>query len=123
VNVKNALKGLQDSSDDQKSRAAGMLFSLTSDDDARAEIVKLGGVPLLCKLLKSKNVNVQKNACGALLNLAGDGKLFYNNIDEARDEIIKCGAAPDFVQLLVNGTDILKEYAAGVFVVKLFFKI
>jgi len=85
-----------------------MLFSLTSDDDSRAEIVKLGGVPLLCNLLKSKNPNVQKNACGALLNLAGD--------DEAREEIIKCGAAIDFVKLLVDGTDILKEYAAGVYV-------
>jgi hypothetical protein len=77
VNVKNALKGLSDSSDEQKARAAGMLFSLTSDDDARIEIVKLGGVSILCNLLKSKNVNVQKNACGALLNLAGDGFLLY----------------------------------------------
>jgi hypothetical protein len=40
-------------------------------------------------------------------------------LDEARDEIINCGAAPYFVELLVSGNDILKEYAAGVFVVNI----
>jgi hypothetical protein len=45
-------------------------------------------------------------------------KYLIIKIDDAREEIIKCGASKDFVNLLVSGTDILKEYAAGVYVVK-----
>jgi hypothetical protein len=77
LSTKQAIKGLTDSSDELKARSAGMIFNMSADDDSREEIISLGGVELLCKLLKSNNNAVKTNSCGALINLSGDGLFLY----------------------------------------------
>ena len=47
-------------------------MSLTKDEDARKEIISLGGVRMMVGLLESKNPQVLKYACGALINLTNE---------------------------------------------------
>ena len=83
---------------------------MSNDDESRKEIIQLGGVKKMVDMLSSKNKQVLKNATGALLNLA--------NEEEAWEEIREAGGVEMLIDILENNKDVLREYAAGVFVVK-----
>lgn len=50
---------------------------LTFADENKTQIAKSGALVPLTRLAKSKDMRVQRNATGALLNMTHSGKLIY----------------------------------------------
>ena len=69
---------------------------------------------MMLELLESKNQQVLKYACGSLINLT--------NEDESWKQIAENDGVRLLLNIIGNEKDPVREYAAGVFVVILFFK-
>lgn len=52
--------------------ASGALHLLSFDDSVKAEISRAGGIPLLLKLMTSRNMQIYENCVGALWNTGLD---------------------------------------------------
>jgi len=109
-NTKAYLQDLASSSvnDEKKARISALLFSLTNDGDCRKEIITLGGISTLMKLLDNSSIQVVKNSCGALVNLSNEA--------EARSEIRENNGAEKFLKFMREDKGLLREYAVGVFI-------
>merc|ERR1711939_668901 len=69
--------------------------------DNKAKIARSGALGPLTRLAKSKDMRVQRNATGALLNMT--------HSDENRQQLVNAGAIPVLVQLL-SSTDVDVQY-------------
>ena len=86
-------------------------------DDNKTKIAKSGALVPLTRLARSKDMRVQRNATGALLNMTHSGEkgtLFVENIysshlDENRQQLVNAGAIPVLVSLL-NSPDTDVQY-------------
>jgi vacuolar protein 8 len=73
----------------------------TSSDDNKNKIAKSGALVPLTRLARSKDMRVQRNATGALLNMT--------HSDENRQQLVAAGAIPVLVGLL-NSEDTDVQY-------------
>lgn len=88
-------------------------------DDNKTKIAKSGALVPLTRLAKSKDMRVQRNATGALLNMTHSGMHFQNvdgalvftllSLDENRQHLVNAGAIPVLVSLL-NSQDTDVQY-------------
>ena len=86
-------------------------------DDNKTKIAKSGALVPLTRLARSKDMRVQRNATGALLNMTHSGEKgtsFVKNIcsfhlDENRQQLVNAGAIPVLVSLL-NSPDTDVQY-------------
>lgn len=58
--------------------AVGCITNLSNHDDNKAEIARSGALGPLTRLAKSKDVRVQRNATGALLNMTYSGQNYLS---------------------------------------------
>jgi len=101
---------LKSTSDIAQENAAGALMHVTMSEEARAAIVQAAAIPRLCELLQpSYEPEVSTQAAGALLNLASD----VSDCPEYSKQIVSQGAIGPLVNLVKDGPDLAKEYAAG----------
>jgi vacuolar protein 8 len=70
-------------------------------DDNKTKIAKSGALIPLTRLARSKDMRVQRNATGALLNMT--------HSDENRQQLVNAGAIPVLVSLL-NSPDTDVQY-------------
>jgi vacuolar protein 8 len=70
-------------------------------DENKTQIAKSGALVPLTRLAKSKDMRVQRNATGALLNMT--------HSDENRQQLVNAGAIPVLVSLL-NSPDTDVQY-------------
>lgn len=94
-------------------------YSTLDIDDNKTKIAKSGALVPLTRLARSKDMRVQRNATGALLNMTHSGMLMRNNVhdipltlrylDENRQQLVNAGAIPVLVSLL-NSTDTDVQY-------------
>ena len=88
-------------------------------DDNKTKIAKSGALVPLTRLARSKDMRVQRNATGALLNMTHSGAsrppllgvwcLDRNPADENRQQLVNAGAIPVLVSLL-NSPDTDVQY-------------
>ena len=88
-------------------------------DDNKTKIAKSGALVPLTRLARSKDMRVQRNATGALLNMTHSGvyhftlhillKLILIIADENRQQLVNAGAIPVLVNLL-NSPDTDVQY-------------
>lgn len=89
-------------------------------DDNKTKIAKSGALVPLTRLARSKDMRVQRNATGALLNMTHSGKFFSFMpsfqvaqskmfADENRQQLVNAGAIPVLVSLL-NSPDTDVQY-------------
>mmetsp|Transcript_53609 Transcript_53609/g.124862 ORF Transcript_53609/g.124862 Transcript_53609/m.124862 type:complete len:894 (+) Transcript_53609:59-2740(+) len=98
---------LKNTSDIAQENAAGALMHITMSAEARAAISKCDAIPKLCELLQpSYEPEVSTQAAGALLNLASD-------CSEYAQAIVSNNAIGPLVNLVKDGPDLAREYAAG----------
>lgn len=98
---------LKSTSDIAQENAAGALMHVTMSEEARQAIVQADAIPRLCELLQpSYEPEVSSQAAGALLNLASD-------CPEYAKMIVKHGAIGPLINLVRDGPDLAREYAAG----------
>ena len=76
------------------------MIPLTPDEN-KTQIAKSGALVPLTRLAKSKDMRVQRNATGALLNMT--------HSDENRQQLVNAGAIPVLVSLL-NSPDTDVQY-------------
>lgn len=60
--------------------AVGCITNLATHEDNKAKIAKSGALGPLTRLAKSKDMRVQRNATGALLNMTHSGMNFHGSI-------------------------------------------
>jgi vacuolar protein 8 len=98
--------------------AVGCITNLATHEDNKAKIARSGALQPLTRLAKSRDMRVQRNATGALLNMTHSGMLpvcadvhGYANIepDDNRQQLVNAGAIPVLVQLL-SSTDVDVQY-------------
>src|ERR1700749_3426687 len=58
--------------------AVGCITNLATHEDNKAKIARSGALAPLTKLAKSKDMRVQRNATGALLNMTHSGSIRYS---------------------------------------------
>ena len=87
-------------------------------DDNKTKIAKSGALVPLTRLARSKDMRVQRNATGALLNMTHSGAqrrflslsaVTYARADENRQQLVNAGAIPVLVSLL-NSPDTDVQY-------------
>lgn len=87
-------------------------------DDNKTKIAKSGALVPLTRLARSKDMRVQRNATGALLNMTHSGTLLASfklnrlsnlSVDENRQQLVNAGAIPVLVSLL-NSQDTDVQY-------------
>ena len=88
-------------------------------DDNKTKIAKSGALVPLTRLARSKDMRVQRNATGALLNMTHSGMLNPHLLldmwpiitfsDENRQQLVNAGAIPVLVSLL-NSPDTDVQY-------------
>lgn len=86
-------------------------------DDNKTKIAKSGALVPLTRLARSKDMRVQRNATGALLNMTHSGTTFPMDrfasfslcSDENRQQLVNAGAIPVLVSLL-NSPDTDVQY-------------
>ena len=86
-------------------------------DDNKTKIAKSGALVPLTRLARSKDMRVQRNATGALLNMTHSGKkgispvltIHLSHSDENRQQLVNAGAIPVLVSLL-NSPDTDVQY-------------
>lgn len=88
-------------------------------DDNKTKIAKSGALVPLTRLARSKDMRVQRNATGALLNMTHSGVFWVigfdawkangRNVDENRQQLVNAGAIPVLVSLL-NSSDTDVQY-------------
>ena len=94
------------------------LADLNDIDDNKTKIAKSGALVPLTRLARSKDMRVQRNATGALLNMTHSGATlrlscstptlkFFS--DENRQQLVNAGAIPVLVSLL-NSPDTDVQY-------------
>ena len=90
----------------------------SSSDDNKTKIAKSGALVPLTRLARSKDMRVQRNATGALLNMTHSGELVLCSFrlftelslpDENRQQLVNAGAIPVLVSLL-NSPDTDVQY-------------
>ena len=64
--------------------AVGCITNLATHEDNKAKIARSGALAPLTRLAKSKDMRVQRNATGALLNMTHSGttQLLYMNLPQ-----------------------------------------
>lgn len=93
---------------------------LIPSDENKTQIAKSGALVPLTRLAKSKDMRVQRNATGALLNMTHSGALTHLlcsmkslqkliSADENRQQLVNAGAIPVLVSLL-NSPDTDVQY-------------
>ena len=90
--------------------AVGCITNLATHEDNKAKIARSGALGPLTRLAKSKDMRVQRNATGALLNMTHSGLSPLNSIgvrsltviDDNRVQLVNAGAIPVLVQLLTS---------------------
>ena len=88
--------------------AVGCITNLATHEDNKAKIARSGALGPLTRLAKSKDMRVQRNATGALLNMTHSGmhEGHHSNCvclqvaDDNRQQLVNAGAIPVLVQLL-----------------------
>lgn len=88
--------------------AVGCITNLATHEENKAKIARSGALPPLTKLARSKDMRVQRNATGALLNMTHSGKCLVwwgadkmlTLLDDNRQQLVNAGAIPVLVQLL-----------------------
>lgn len=88
--------------------AVGCITNLATHEDNKARIARSGALGPLTRLAKSKDMRVQRNATGALLNMTHSGMFACNGnrdgltypADDNRQQLVNAGAIPVLVQLL-----------------------
>jgi hypothetical protein len=93
-------------------------FMLVADDN-KTKIAKSGALVPLTRLARSKDMRVQRNATGALLNMTHSGMFLFGyqlrhelisaSPDENRQQLVNAGAIPVLVSLL-NSQDTDVQY-------------
>ena len=85
-------------------------------DDNKTKIAKSGALVPLTRLARSKDMRVQRNATGALLNMTHSGNVYFclSTVpqlleDENRQQLVNAGAIPVLVSLL-NSPDTDVQY-------------
>lgn len=88
-------------------------------DDNKTKIAKSGALVPLTRLARSKDMRVQRNATGALLNMTHSGTYLplvssgcdqhFGPLDENRQQLVNAGAIPVLVSLL-NSPDTDVQY-------------
>lgn len=86
-------------------------------DDNKTKIAKSGALVPLTRLARSKDMRVQRNATGALLNMTHSGEkgislvenIYSSHLDENRQQLVNAGAIPVLVSLL-NSPDTDVQY-------------
>lgn len=100
--------------------AVGCITNLATHEDNKAKIARSGALGPLTRLAKSKDMRVQRNATGALLNMTHSGMLVVTTsvlgksrltsfVDENRQQLVNAGAIPVLVQLL-SSADVDVQY-------------
>jgi vacuolar protein 8 len=101
--------------------AVGCITNLATHEDNKSKIARSGALQPLTRLAKSKDMRVQRNATGALLNMTHSGMTVgemahgwlgqYANVttDDNRQQLVNAGAIPVLVQLL-NSPDVDVQY-------------
>lgn len=98
--------------------AVGCITNLATHEENKAKIARSGALGPLTRLAKSRDMRVQRNATGALLNMTHSGMiklLLYRravltlNSDENRQQLVNAGAIPVLVQLL-SSPDVDVQY-------------
>ncbi len=99
--------------------AVGCITNLATHEDNKAKIARSGALVPLTRLAKSKDMRVQRNATGALLNMTHSGQsgplqdfsILYADraSDDNRQQLVKAGAIPVLVQLL-SSPDVDVQY-------------
>jgi vacuolar protein 8 len=89
--------------------AVGCITNLATHEDNKAKIARSGALSPLTRLAKSKDMRVQRNATGALLNMTHSGEHHGSPAesieltlptDDNRQQLVNAGAIPVLVQLL-----------------------
>ena len=62
--------------------AVGCITNLATHEDNKAKIARSGALGPLTRLAKSKDMRVQRNATGALLNMTHSGQYYMWNLYE-----------------------------------------
>ena len=102
--------------------AVGCITNLATHEDNKAKIARSGALQPLTRLAKSKDMRVQRNATGALLNMTHSGRTDILKVpilraqgpadtftDDNRQQLVNAGAIPVLVQLLTS-TDVDVQY-------------
>jgi len=99
--------------------AVGCITNLATHEENKAKIARSGALGPLTRLAKSRDMRVQRNATGALLNMTHSGThepratvpLVCADaiIDENRQQLVNAGAIPVLVQLL-SSADVDVQY-------------
>jgi vacuolar protein 8 len=97
--------------------AVGCITNLATHEENKAKIARSGALVPLTKLARSKDMRVQRNATGALLNMTHSGMDCQSYVgtykligsDENRRELVNAGAIPVLVQLL-SSSDVDVQY-------------
>ncbi|XP_061380349.1 catenin delta-2 isoform X1 [Danaus plexippus] len=110
-NLPEVIGFLNSPSDVVKANAAAYLQHLTYMDDPNKQKTRsLGGIPPLVRLISHENMDVCRNACGALRNLS-----YGRQNDENKRAIRDAGGIPALMALLVRVSDLeIKELVTGV---------
>ncbi len=69
------IKQMNSSNVEVQCNAVGCITNLATHEDNKAKIAKSGALGPLTRLAKSKDMRVQRNATGALLNMTHSGSL------------------------------------------------
>ena len=104
--------------------AVGCITNLATHEDNKAKIARSGALGPLIRLAKSRDMRVQRNATGALLNMTHSGKnlppppplwMVHGRLtgtrrpDDNRQQLVNAGAVPVLVQLL-SSPDVDVQY-------------
>jgi vacuolar protein 8 len=97
--------------------AVGCITNLATHEDNKAKIARSGALGPLTRLAKSRDMRVQRNATGALLNMTHSGWLWLKKVvkiakhvsDDNRQQLVNAGAIPVLVQLL-SSPDVDVQY-------------
>jgi vacuolar protein 8 len=91
--------------------AVGCITNLATHEDNKAKIARSGALAPLTRLAKSKDMRVQRNATGALLNMTHSGMTVLLDYlvtranpvaDDNRQQLVNAGAIPVLVHLLTS---------------------
>lgn len=104
--------------------AVGCITNLATHEENKAKIARSGALGPLTRLAKSRDMRVQRNATGALLNMTHSGTTHASffplktinyfvgltfHADENRQQLVNAGAIPVLVQLL-SSPDVDVQY-------------
>jgi vacuolar protein 8 len=98
--------------------AVGCITNLATHEENKAKIARSGALGPLTRLAKSRDMRVQRNATGALLNMTHSGMMYFARrrirnadkvADENREQLVNAGAIPVLVQLL-SSSDVDVQY-------------